>query len=547
MKKRIWICLTMALCLLTLLAGGTAEELFELEDAGTLVSYNGNGAEVEVPAEVNGEAVRALGEGLFYGHEEITFLAIPEGVISIDMGATSRMKGLKEVVLPESLCEILESGFYDCEMLEKITFPADLLYIGSNSFRYCSSLREIVFTGPVPILGRNCFEGLPSDAVFRVPEGLVDAYRAVLPEDAAVESSGLPVKEPAVVIPADDEFDFDPDQGILFGYTGGAPRIEIPGSIGGVPVTAIGERAFRYDQYIVEVRMPDGITEIGGEAFRGAKRLVRPACPDTLTTIGEKAFMYALACETFDWPRNLTEIGENAFYYTNLYGTLELPESVMRIGEEAFLSTTIKTLILHSVPEIGDNAFDAYNMERVELPWGISGEDAAALTDRLSEMLPGSVIETGAEPTPASTPDPAPTPEPTPEPTPAATPEPTPELTPEPTPEPTPVTTPDPGIPDAGADGLLIDVKYRMVTLTAVASGAVKSADDYPEYSIVFHADGTADFVMSGAPVPGLPWTVNDDGVSVDYFGKPLQCAIGDGELEMDFFGSMLLKMIPEE
>ena len=95
MKKRIWIFLTMALCLLMLLAGGTAEEFFELEDEGTLVSYSGNGAEVEVPAEVNGEAVRALGESLFYGHEEITSLVIPEGVISIDMGAVSRMTGLK--------------------------------------------------------------------------------------------------------------------------------------------------------------------------------------------------------------------------------------------------------------------------------------------------------------------------------------------------------------------------------------------------------------------------------------------------------------------
>ena len=96
-------------------------------------------------------------------------------------------------------------------------------------------------------------------------------------------------------------------------------------------------------------------------------------------------------------------------------------------------------------------------------------------------------------------------------------------------------------------DGLLMDVKYRMVTLTAVASGAVKSADDYQEYSITFHADGTADFVMSGAPVPGLPWTVNEDGVAVDYSGNALQCTIEDHALEMNFFGSMLLKMVPEE
>ena len=92
-----------------------------------------------------------------------------------------------------------------------------------------------------------------------------------------------------------------------------------------------------------------------------------------------------------------------------------------------------------------------------------------------------------------------------------------------------------------------MDVKYRMVSLTVAASGAVKSADEYPEYSITFHADGTADFVMSGAPVPGLPWTADGNSATVEYYGKTLQCTLSDGALEMDFFGSMLLKMEPEE
>ena len=106
MKTRICIGLT-AVCLLILcLAGAAAEELYELEDKGTLISYSGNAADVTVPSEVNGEPVRALGDALYYGHEEIASLTIPEGVISIDIGATSGMKGLKEVSLPERLCEI---------------------------------------------------------------------------------------------------------------------------------------------------------------------------------------------------------------------------------------------------------------------------------------------------------------------------------------------------------------------------------------------------------------------------------------------------------
>jgi hypothetical protein len=94
--------------------------------------------------------------------------------------------------------------------------------------------------------------------------------------------------------------------------------------------------------------------------------------------------------------------------------------------------------------------------------------------------------------------------------------------------------------------GLLTDVKYRMTSLTAVASGAEISAENYQEYSVTFHADGTADFVMSGAQIPGLPWTADGNGIALDYSGNKLQCTLEDGVLQMDFFGSMLLKMAPQ-
>ena len=107
MKKRIGICLMLMLLLMALCAGSSmAEDAYELEEKGTLCSYSGDAAEVAVPSEVNGEAVRAVGESLFYRHTEITTLTIPEGVISLDLGATSGMTGLKEVTLPSP------SGFH---------------------------------------------------------------------------------------------------------------------------------------------------------------------------------------------------------------------------------------------------------------------------------------------------------------------------------------------------------------------------------------------------------------------------------------------------
>ena len=125
MKKRAGILLALVLCLAAVCTGTGAEEaLFELEDKGTLTSYSGDAAEVVIPSELDGEPVRALGDSLFFRHEEITVLTIPEGVISIDLGATSDMTGLKEVLLPESLCEIQYGNFCDADALEKIDVSA---------------------------------------------------------------------------------------------------------------------------------------------------------------------------------------------------------------------------------------------------------------------------------------------------------------------------------------------------------------------------------------------------------------------------------------
>jgi hypothetical protein len=52
----------------------------------------------------------------------------------------------------------------------------------------------------------------------------------------------------------------------ITGYTGSATNIVIPGTIGGLPVTVIGENAFQ-EKHLTSVTIPDGVTTIGAEAF----------------------------------------------------------------------------------------------------------------------------------------------------------------------------------------------------------------------------------------------------------------------------------------
>lgn len=75
------------------------------------------------------------------------------------------------------------------------------------------------------------------------------------------------------------------------------------------------------------------------------------------------------------------------------------------------------------------------------------------------------------------------------------------------------------------------------------------------EYSLIFHEDGTVDFVMAGAEIPGLTWMTgiiateesDVEGFIIDYYTTPLNVAPTEKGLDMDYFGSMLMHFAAEE
>ena len=66
-------------------------------------------------------------------------------------------------------------------------------------------------------------------------------------------------------------------------------------------------------------------------------------------------------------------------------------------------------------------------------------------------------------------------------------------------------------------------------------------------YSVVFHENGKADFVMAGASIKDLPWKEIGGDFVIDYSGNPIACTPNAEGLSMDFFGSLILQMNPEE
>ena len=66
--------------------------------------------------------------------------------------------------------------------------------------------------------------------------------------------------------------------------------LEISAEIEGLPVTSIGESAFRKCRNLTSITIPEGVTNIGNWAFSRCSSLTSIAIPESVTSIGDYAF-----------------------------------------------------------------------------------------------------------------------------------------------------------------------------------------------------------------------------------------------------------------
>ena len=409
--------------LLALLAGTALADEYTVDSNRRITEYTGPGGDVTVPAVIGGEPVWGLQRKVFMNNGTVTALRLEEGLLFLGDSATYKTTALTEVSLPEGFAELDDANFNSCPALTEVTLPSTLVYIGDSCFSFDKSLRSVTFTGPAPIVHSGAFRSLPADFTALVPDDLLDAYRAALPEGVSIAPSGVPAVYPAEA-PAED-FRFEPGDGVIYEYIGRSAVVIVPAEIGGVPVTAVKDYAFDEARYIYHLELPDSITDIPYGLFRRISSLTRLKLPANTVSIGEKALMFCSLDE------------------------LRIPASVTYIDQSCFDSAKIDTLIFEGVtlPDFGDSAFEDAKIGQVLMGWQSTDAQLADAEAALSGM--GLTVTVGRaeklpDPTPAPTPTPEPTPEPTPTPAPTPEPTPTPTPTPEPTPEPTPTPAPTP-------------------------------------------------------------------------------------------------------
>ena len=186
-------------------------------------------------------------------------------------------------------------------------------------------------------------------------------------EDSEVGEDRLELIDEEVYIDEEtgDEFVYDVNEAgkyEIIGFTSKsntAHKIEIPAAIDNVEVSGIGKSAFKANNQITEVVIPDSITYIGDLAFYGCLYLTTVEMPDSITELGVCAFYNCYALTTVKLSAGLEVISESAFLNCGALEEITIPESVKTIEDGAFMFCTgLKEITIpESVLEIKDVAF----------------------------------------------------------------------------------------------------------------------------------------------------------------------------------------------
>lgn len=121
----------------------------------------------------------------------------------------------------------------------------------------------------------------------------------------------------------------------ITGYIGPGGNLAIPERIDGIPVTVIGEEAFKGCDGLVRVAIPDTVVSIGDWAFTECENLTDVAFPPSVAAIGRSAFSWCVSLASVTIPPSVASIGERGFSYCDRLRSVSLSRNTA-VGVEAF-------------------------------------------------------------------------------------------------------------------------------------------------------------------------------------------------------------------
>ena len=226
---------------------------------------------------------------------------------------------------------------------------------------------------------------------------------------------------------------------LSYTYASDDTEIVIPDTLGGYPVTKLGDGLFCMRYWITSVHIPETVRVIGESCFSCCMRLQQVNIPSSTEEIGDNAFRDSaisfdklelsaktigslafdrIKINTLILNEGLETLGHSAFqnskihelqlpstlrvipgyaFYNNSITNLTIPEGVTQIQTMAFCDCKIETISLPSTLKVLDSdCLGKNNFSEINLPDGLEvlGEGTFYDCPNLTELLvPGSVTQ----------------------------------------------------------------------------------------------------------------------------------------------------------
>lgn len=241
---------------------------------------------IEIPSEIEGKKVTAIGKRAFFNCSNIVSITIPDNVTTIG-----------------------EDAFTFCDSLTNISIPSSIKHIGRSAFSNCKTLNKVNISD-INAWCQIDFENHYANPLWK--------GRPLYLNNALVTQLELSDKTSSI-----SNYAFFGCQSLK--------EVNIPNS-----VTSIGTGAFAYCENITNINMPSNVTNIGDEAFSCCNKLTNITIPDGITSIGDSTFNWCESLTDIKIPNSVTRIGSYAFNCCKKLTSVTLPKSITYIDTFAF-------------------------------------------------------------------------------------------------------------------------------------------------------------------------------------------------------------------
>lgn len=234
------------------------------------------------------DTLRKISKGAFEGCIQLDEVYIPDGVTVIEADAFRGCTNLSKIRLPQSLKKLGDGVFSDCTGLRSVRVCGDMAGIGAETFKNCTELRNVEFSGNIGKIGNGAFSGCSN-----------------------------------------------------------LRKISMPSKL-----NSIGKYAFDKCGCLVNVIMPDSVKVVGDGAFRNCTSMRYARMPKNLKIVNSGVFQNCRRLKIAELPRGIKKVSdyafekctalENVYLAEDLCCNADMPETTLKVDFDSIKVRNVK-------------------------------------------------------------------------------------------------------------------------------------------------------------------------------------------------------------